>query len=107
MASAIVKPISETKNQAPGAWYHPELDILRFGAFFLVFVFHAVGRGSWSGFRTGGYGVDLFFVLSSYLITEILLREQRTLGKFDIRAFYARRILRIWPLYFVFLALTF
>jgi peptidoglycan/LPS O-acetylase OafA/YrhL len=50
--------------------------------------------------RAGALGVDLFFALSAYLITEILLREQRRTGSLDIRAFYVRRILRIWPLYF-------
>src|SRR5690348_6479920 len=53
-----------------------------------------------AGARSGGFGVDLFFALSAYLITELLLREQRSNGRFDIRAFYVRRILRIWPLYY-------
>ena len=50
--------------------------------------------------RAGALGVDLFFALSSYLITELLLRERRSCGVIDIRAFYIRRILRIWPLYY-------
>jgi peptidoglycan/LPS O-acetylase OafA/YrhL len=49
----------------------------------------------------GRYGVDLFFLLSAYLITELLLREVEQFGKLDLRSFYARRILRIWPLYFL------
>jgi peptidoglycan/LPS O-acetylase OafA/YrhL len=97
-------------------FYRPELDILRFGAFLLVFIHHGfpltaaeyAGWGvSWkiaallaAGARAGALGVDLFFALSAYLITELLLREQRSAGRFDIRAFYARRILRIWPLYY-------
>ncbi len=55
---------------------------------------------------TGAFGVSLFFVLSSYLITELLLREKDLFGKLDLRSFYIRRILRIWPLYFAFLALA-
>jgi peptidoglycan/LPS O-acetylase OafA/YrhL len=51
----------------------------------------------------GTFGVDLFFVLSSYLITELLLRERALRGFLDIKAFYIRRMLRIWPLYFIFL----
>jgi len=51
----------------------------------------------------GSWGVDLFFALSSYLITTILLRERQQLGGVDVVSFYMRRILRIWPLYFVFL----
>ena len=44
--------------------------------------------------------MDLFFCLSAYLITELLLREAGTTGGIDVRSFYFRRILRIWPLYF-------
>jgi peptidoglycan/LPS O-acetylase OafA/YrhL len=98
-------------------FYHPEIDILRFGAFFLVYLWHAmpnspsvyahlgfspvVARVA-SGFLHGGaYGVDLFFALSSYLITELLLREYRLRQSIDVKAFYVRRLLRIWPLYFL------
>jgi peptidoglycan/LPS O-acetylase OafA/YrhL len=45
-------------------------------------------------------GVPLFFMLSSYLITELLLREKSATGTVHIGDFYVRRILRIWPLYF-------
>jgi len=55
---------------------------------------------------TGAFGVDIFFVLSSFLITELLLREKALLGEVDVRSFYARRVLRIWPLYFAFLILA-
>lgn len=55
---------------------------------------------------TGAFGVSLFFVLSSYLITELLLREKDLIGTLDVRSFYIRRILRIWPLYFAFLGLA-
>src|SRR5689334_4051967 len=55
----------------------------------------------------GGLGVVLFFVLSSYLITELLLRESEQRGKLDVKSFYIRRALRIWPLYFVFLIVTY
>ena len=98
------------------SFYRPELDVLRFGAFFLVFVHHgfpltAAEYVGWgvpatlaalfaAGARAGALGVDLFFALSAYLITELLLREQRAQGSFNIRAFYIRRILRIWPLYY-------
>jgi peptidoglycan/LPS O-acetylase OafA/YrhL len=44
-------------------------------------------------------GVDLFFALSSYLITELLLREIKQTGKIHLKYFYARRVLRIWPVY--------
>jgi len=97
----------------PTRFHRPELDALRFGAFFLVFLHHALPHSS-AGYpfagpaaqilaavaRAGALGVDLFFALSSYLITELLLREHRATGTLNIRAFYTRRILRIWPLYF-------
>ena len=94
-------------------FYRPELDALRFGAFFLVFLHHALPHASADYSvgaplaqilaaiaRAGALGVDLFFALSSYLITELLLREHRATGTLNIRAFYTRRILRIWPLYY-------
>jgi peptidoglycan/LPS O-acetylase OafA/YrhL len=80
-------------------YYRPELDVLRFFAFFAVFVHH----GIYSVFPVlsicGGFGLCLFFFLSAFLITELLTRERRLTGTVDIRAFYVRRILRIWPLY--------
>jgi peptidoglycan/LPS O-acetylase OafA/YrhL len=103
-------------------FYHPELDVLRFFAFFLVFLHHALphdpsfytkmgtspllasllaGLGA-----SGAFGVNLFFLLSSYLITELLIRERSRFGQVDLKAFYMRRILRIWPLYFAFLGLA-
>jgi peptidoglycan/LPS O-acetylase OafA/YrhL len=55
------------------------------------------------GFFNGGYGVEIFFVLSGYLITSILIREYDAIGKLDIKAFYCRRILRIFPAFYLFL----
>jgi peptidoglycan/LPS O-acetylase OafA/YrhL len=79
-------------------------------AFLLVFVAHGLVRdidkptqiGAIA--RAGEFGVCIFFFLSSYLITELLLREKRDSHTILIQAFYARRILRIWPLYFAMIA---
>jgi len=103
-------------------FYHPELDALRFFAFLMVFLHHALPHQAefWaklgvsaslgavlSGIgASGAFGVSLFFVLSAYLITELLLREKELVGSLDVKSFYVRRILRIWPLYFFFLALA-
>jgi peptidoglycan/LPS O-acetylase OafA/YrhL len=105
-----------------GRFYHPELDVLRYFAFFLVFLHHSLPHDPVFYTRmgtapllasvlaalgaTGAFGVNLFFLLSSYLITELLIRERSRFGSVDLKAFYMRRILRIWPLYFAFLALA-
>lgn len=47
------------------------------------------------------FGVPIFFVLSGFLITYLMIREQERFQKFKVLSFYVRRILRIWPLYFV------
>lgn len=49
----------------------------------------------------GTSGLTLFFVLSGFLITYLLLFEQATKGDISVRKFYTRRILRLWPLYFI------
>jgi peptidoglycan/LPS O-acetylase OafA/YrhL len=89
-------------------FYLPELDALRFFAFLAVFAFHAslllgTSAGIQKLFDAGFFGVDLFFALSAYLITQLLLRERATNGAVDAKYFYVRRALRIWPLYFFFL----
>ena len=53
-------------------------------------------------FQTNGWvGVQVFFVLSGFLITTLLLRERDRFGRVDLRAFWVRRALRIWPLYYL------
>lgn len=103
-------------DQASSRFYRPELDALRFVAFFLVYSCHSlnfstssspIGKFLCSIAIGGAFGVDLFFILSAYLITELFRREKVITGTIDITAFYARRILRIWPLYFSFIAIWF
>ncbi|MDF1821884.1 MAG: acyltransferase family protein [Alcanivoracaceae bacterium] len=77
--------------------YRKEIDGLRAVAVLPVMLFHA----GVSGFSGGFVGVDVFFVISGYLITTILL-EERADGRFSLLGFYDRRIRRILPaLYFV------
>lgn len=54
----------------------------------------------------GGYSVTIFFTLSGFLITYLLLKELEFQAKVDIKKFYMRRILRIWPLYFFYIVLV-
>ncbi len=92
------------------------MDGLRALAFLLVFLFHSgvpnerffadqplvriplhglalVAKWGWSG-------VELFYVLSAFLLTTLLLRERRRYGQASFKLFFTRRALRIWPLYF-------
>jgi peptidoglycan/LPS O-acetylase OafA/YrhL len=98
-------------------YYRPELDVLRFFAFMFVFITHRndlapIDPAAHPWFHaftlTGVYGVPVFFLLSAFLITELLERERELTGGINARAFYIRRILRIWPLYFlIFFGLVF
>lgn len=95
-------------NLSRERFYRPELDILRFLAFLLVFLHHGLETfftGSTTAIIAGacGSGLQVFFFLSSFLITELLLREREKTGSVHLRLFYTRRILRIWPLYFIFI----
>lgn len=74
-----------------GIAYRPEIDGLRAIAVLAVVSFHA-GLGG-----AGFVGVDVFFVISGYLITALLLREWRTTQAIDLADFYARRVRRIFP----------
>ncbi len=79
-----------------------ELDGLRGIAVLAVVSEHYVGWLPWAGARNGWLGVDLFFVLSGYLITSILIDLREKERYFSV--FYARRALRIFPPYFLGLA---
>jgi peptidoglycan/LPS O-acetylase OafA/YrhL len=81
--------------------YRPEVDGLRTIAVMSVILYHAG-----LGLAPGGYiGVDIFFVISGYLITSIIYREVGQ-GKFSFLTFYERRIRRIFPALFVVMALS-
>lgn len=75
--------------------YRPELDGLRAVAVLTVMAAHARVPGF--AIEGGSAGVTLFFVLSGYLITALLLAERAALGTVDLRAFYIRRGLRLFP----------
>ncbi len=114
--------IETVNDAAPSAHgervYFPALDGLRFIAFLMVYLFHdgisqaVVGRVTGKAVaralrENGGYGVQLFFILSGFLITTLLVREESRYGGVALRAFWIRRILRIWPLYYWIVVLGF
>ncbi len=73
--------------------YQPALDGMRAVAVLAVLAYH--GTQTWA---TGGFlGVDMFFVLSGYLITSLLLHEHQVGGRINLRQFYARRARRLLP----------
>ena len=91
--------------------YFPGLNGLRFWAAFLVILHHVEQFKLWQhlpNFFTNNFfeaighqGVSLFFVLSGFLITYLLLAEYEKTHHIAIKNFYIRRILRIWPLYYL------
>jgi|SRR6056297_549373 len=91
-----------------GMKYRPEVDGLRAIAVLSVIMYHAqfvvFGR-DW--FQGGYIGVDVFFVISGYLITKIILSELRQTGSFDYAFFYERRARRILPVLFVVMLVSF
>ena len=79
------------------------LNTLRYFAFLSVFLYHTGGVF----FSWGNYGVEFFFVLSSFLLTNLALKEYEKTGQINRKNFFIRRTLRIFPLYFLFLLIIF
>ena len=79
--------------------YRPEIDVIRAISVLLVFAFHT------QILKSGYIGVDLFFVLSGFLISSIIFREI-SINKFSLSNFLLRRIRRIWPMLFIIVLLT-
>lgn len=96
--------IKNNKDKNIERIYFPELDGLRFFAFLLVFVHH---HSLFSNINTNGWiGVDLFFVLSAFLLTKLLIAEYYKTQTISFKKFYIRRIFRIWPIYFLFIGFS-
>jgi peptidoglycan/LPS O-acetylase OafA/YrhL len=78
--------------------YRPEIDGLRALAVVAVILYHSkIAIYGHQPFKGGFIGVDIFFVISGYLITSIILKELVTTGSFSFKHFYERRIRRILP----------
>src|SRR5499427_9078634 len=130
--ATLLKTMPSTQTLAPPEiaprvglqerFYFPELDAIRFFLFWGVWGYHALPREQsvytehhvpavfasliTSLLKAGMSSLDVFFILSAFLITELLLREKELRGVPDLKAFYIRRLLRIWPLYFFMIALA-
>ncbi|MBI5547376.1 MAG: acyltransferase [Deltaproteobacteria bacterium] len=83
------------------AKFFPALDGLRAISILVVIWHHAGGEGASGILARGFHGVSLFFAISGFLITTLLLREQDTKGQISLSRFYLRRTLRIFPLYYL------
>lgn len=106
----------DTKTNQLSTPFFANLNGLRFVGALSVFLFHCftLGREHWGTFfqtpvftklsklfSKGHHGVDLFFVLSGFLITYLLLHEASKNKTINAFGFFMRRLLRIWPLYFL------
>jgi peptidoglycan/LPS O-acetylase OafA/YrhL len=98
--------------------YFPGLHGLRFVAALMVLFSHVELMKDYHGYSNlyasnvavyemGRMGVTLFFVLSGFLISYLLLSEKEFSGTISVRKFYVRRILRIWPLYYLLVFIAF
>ena len=95
-----------------GKFHLKSLDSLRTIAFFSTFIAHSFGTLNENILETGiyknvlylkgffGFGVPVFFVLSGFLITFLMLKNQEK-NNFSLKSFYLKRVLRIWPVYYV------
>jgi len=104
-------------NQSLSKVYFPNLNAIRFIAALMV-IFHHIENDKKrfamlnmadepTFYKLGALGVVLFFVLSGFLITYLLLTENKVTNTISIKSFYMRRILKIWPLYLLITAIGF
>ena len=100
--------------------YFENLDAIRYIAAMMVFFSHTIGyfvspsikdhvylQKFLNVFMNGDTGVSVFFVLSGFLITYLLIVEKKTFGKIHLGKFYLRRFFRIWPLYYLVIFFSF
>ncbi len=122
--------MTNSPNNMTNRIYFPYLDVVRFIVAFMIIIYHSymAWRGNFGeiGFLSAQtyttltpfgklvntflknfeIGVDIFFLLSGFLITYILIKEKENFGKIDVFKFIVRRTLRIWPLYFFIIAIS-
>jgi peptidoglycan/LPS O-acetylase OafA/YrhL len=103
-ASPVARAVAAPRRarRFPLLGHSPALDGLRGLAVLLVLIYHFAGQHVLHG---GWAGVDIFFCLSGFLITALILDERRVYGRLDVRRFYARRACRLLPALVAFLGL--
>jgi peptidoglycan/LPS O-acetylase OafA/YrhL len=101
-AFEISLPVAPERLAPPDAFQIPSLDGIRAASFMVVFLGHA-GLG---GIVPGYFGLTLFFFLSGYLITTLMRIEFDRTGTVRLRQFYLRRVLRIFPPFYLVLAIA-
>src|SRR5881628_3062137 len=122
LAQVEIPPLAAPSAVLSKRFYFPELDAIRIFLFFGVWAYHAVPRQDHyyvehhipqllaslitTAIKACMCSLDVFFILSAFLITELLLRERALKASVDLKAFYSRRLLRIWPLYFFMIVLA-
>lgn len=111
MVAKETSELQETQlTNSTGRQHFHTFDALRFFAFLKVFLLH-IPITSFVLFNYiragGGLGVQFFFTLSGFLITYIICDEKERLGNLDLKNFFARRILRIWPLFYFMIGVAF
>jgi peptidoglycan/LPS O-acetylase OafA/YrhL len=94
--------MQNVEHEGRDKWFRPDIEGLRAVAVLLIVAFHA----SVPGVRGGFVGVDVFYVISGFLITRLLLNEYGTTARISLSHFYARRARRILPAAAVAIGLT-
>ncbi|MEH1940258.1 MAG: acyltransferase [Nostoc sp.] len=100
-SSSGTNPEASSGVNAHSRIYIPSLDGIRTVAFVIVFLSHA----GLAKVFPGSFGVTVFFFLSGYLITTLLRQEYDRYETIDFKLFYLRRILRIWPSFYLVLGI--
>ena len=96
--------------------YYPQLDSIRGISFLIVFFYHSF-KPTWNDslvdkflqftFNAMPLSIDVFFILSAFLLTFLGINEYKKTGKFSFNNYFIRRALRIWPLYFLIMFFSF
>lgn len=104
-----MQPKEAIQNHTTRHHFHT-FDALRFFACFKVFLHHLpIVAFPWFNVlrKGGGIGVQFFFVLSGFLITYIICEEKQRTGTLNLKHFFMRRVLRIWPLFYLAIFIAF